>query len=106
MLFDTFIGLLAVDMSLVIFSIVFVSVYIAVHTRSCFLSSAAMLHILMSLPMAFCIYSYIFRIEVFYFLEFMSVYIILAIGADDVFVFMGLWGPGREGMRGEQLIVF
>ena len=106
MLFDTFIGLLAVDMSLVIFSIVFVSVYIAVHTRSCFLSSAAMLYILMSLPMAFCIYSYIFRIEVFYFLEFMSVYIILAIGADDVFVFMGLWGPGREGMRGEQLIVF
>jgi len=88
MLFDTFIGLLAVDMGLVVFSIMFVSIYMAVHTRSCFLSGAAMLHILMSLPMAFCIYSYIFRIEVFYFLEFMSVYIILAIGADDVFVFM------------------
>merc|ERR1719265_2837124 len=38
--------------------------------------------------MAFCIYSYIFQIKVFYILNFMSVYIILAIGADDVFVFM------------------
>ena len=40
-----------------------------------------MLHIIMSFPFAFCIYRYVFGIVPVYTLSFLSIYVILAIGA-------------------------
>ena len=71
-------------MLLAVASLAFVVVYMAVHTGSCCLSICGMLHILMSFPLAFIVYTFFFNIESFYVLSFMSVFVILAIGADDV----------------------
>ena len=75
---------LITDMCLAIGSLFFVMIYMAIHTRSCFLSVFGMFHILMSFPLAYCIYNFVLGIESFYTLSAMSVYVILAIGADDV----------------------
>ena len=40
----------------------------------------------MSFPLAFMFYRYVFGIMPFYILSFLAIYVILAIGADDVFV--------------------
>merc|ERR1711871_1249242 len=56
--------------------------------RSFFLASMGMIHILASFPFAFAIYTYVFQIKSFWTLGTMSLFVILAIGADDVFVFI------------------
>ena len=78
------INTLIMDMCLAIGSLLFVVIYMGIHTRSCFLSIFGMFHILMSFPLAYILYAFVLRIESFYTLSFMSVYVILAIGADDV----------------------
>ena len=40
-------------------------------------------HIIMSFPFAFCIYRYVFGIIPVYALSFLSIYVILAIGAPN-----------------------
>ena len=61
------------------------------HSGSSFIAAAGMLHIMMSFPLAFCLYRFVFGITPVYVLSFLSIYIILAIGADDVFVFIDAW---------------
>lgn len=88
---DVTLDLLIHDILLVIGSVAFVFIYMWFHTQSCCLSFFGLLHIFASLPIAFLIYTYLFQIEPFYTLTFLSVYIILAIGADDVFVMVDAW---------------
>ena len=61
------------------------------HTRSLCLTLMGLIHIFASFPLAFLFYYYVFGIEPFYTLNFLSVYVILAIGADDVFVMVDAW---------------
>ena len=56
------------------------------HTRSCILSVLGMFHILLSIPMALWINLVILGVDVINFLQFLSIFIILGIGADDVFI--------------------
>lgn len=72
-------------------SVAFVYIYLWVHSGSAFLAMCGMLHIMMSFPLAFFLYRYLFGIMPFYILSFLAIYVILAIGADDVFVFMDAW---------------
>eukprot|EP01051_Picozoa_sp_SAG22_P023994 SAG22_NODE_6446_length_854_cov_1.358940_1_plen_220_part_10 len=69
----------------------FVFIYLWVHSGSAFLAMCGMAHILMSFPLAFLLYRHLFGIMPFYILSFLAIYIILAIGADDIFVFMDAW---------------
>ena len=90
-------------------------IYLWIHSGSAFLAMCGMLHIMMSFPLAFFLYRYLFGIMPFYILSFLAIYIILAIGADgdislastsahspliclrclsprlDIFVFMDAW---------------
>lgn len=62
-----------------------------IHTQSICLTLLGLIHIFASFPIAFFIYYFIFQIEPFYTLNFLSVYVILAIGADDIFVMVDAW---------------
>lgn len=60
----------------------------------------------MSFPISFFLYSNLFGVPEFYFLNFLGIYVILAIGADDIFVFVDAWKQSRaSAVRKEPLSV-
>jgi len=97
-LWDDFFGLtgrfgdvLFQDLLYAIASMVFVFVYIWVNVGSVVIAIAGITEILLSLPMALTFWRVIMQQERVDFLFFLSVYLILCIGADDIFVFMDSW---------------
>jgi predicted RND superfamily exporter protein len=65
--------------------------YMIIHTRSLFLAIVSLLNILMSIPIALCIYTYIFRVTYFSSIHVAVIIIIIGIGSDDIFVFHDCW---------------
>jgi len=85
---DEFTAILGRDMLFAIISLLLVYGYLTYQTGSLFLSSVGMAEILLSLPMAFFFYRKVFQFTYFDGLNALGLFIILAIGADDIFVFM------------------
>mmetsp|Transcript_8260 Transcript_8260/g.36931 ORF Transcript_8260/g.36931 Transcript_8260/m.36931 type:complete len:908 (-) Transcript_8260:526-3249(-) len=75
------------DFVWVLGSIAFVLVYMCYHTTSIYLGVMGMLQIILAFPLTFCIYRLIFRVSFFTNLHLLAIFLILGIGADDVFVF-------------------
>ena len=69
-------------------SFVFVFFYLRIMLGSWFLTAVGMFEIFMSLPLAWLSFSYIFQIKYFSALNVLCIFIVMAIGADDIFVFM------------------
>ena len=69
-------------------SIAFVVVYLCVHTTSPFLGLTGMLQILLSLPLALFFYRLVLQVSFFQTLHSLAIFIILGIGADNIFVFV------------------
>ena len=88
LIFDKFISIMLKDALLALFSVVFVFLFLILQTGSVFLAFAGMIEIIMSLPLAFGFYSYIFQFDYLAGFCSMCIYIVLAIGVDDIFVFM------------------
>mmetsp|Transcript_63841 Transcript_63841/g.149913 ORF Transcript_63841/g.149913 Transcript_63841/m.149913 type:complete len:1002 (-) Transcript_63841:88-3093(-) len=79
-------------MALPDFGLSFVSVILVfgvswAHMKSSFMAFFAMLMMILTLPIATLFYQGVFRIEYFEFLHILVVYLVLGIGADDVYVF-------------------
>ena len=72
-------------------SVVFVWFYISKHTGSLFVGSMAMLQITLSLPLSLFWYRCVFWIRYFSTMQMLVIFVILGIGADDVFVFSDAW---------------
>merc|ERR1711968_263184 len=72
-------------------SILFVSCYIMSHIGSAFLTAISMFQIIMSLPLAYFIYTHILNIPFFTELHVLAIFLCLGVGADDIFVFMDCW---------------
>ena len=83
------------DMIMTLCAIVFVFIWICVHTGSFFLSSMSMLQIVFSMPMAFLIYRFVFGINYFTQLHGTAIFLALGIGADDIFVFTDAWKQSK-----------
>ena len=83
------------DMIMTLCAIVFVFIWIRVHTGSFFLSSMSMLQIILSMPMAFLIYRFVFGINYFTQLHGCAIFLALGIGADDIFVFTDGWKQSK-----------
>jgi len=79
------------DLALSLSAMVFVFGYIWFHTASLWLASTAMAQILLSLPVAFFIYRVFFQISYFTQLHVLVIFLVLGVGADDVFVFVDGW---------------
>lgn len=77
------------------FSFIFVTGYVWFHTRSLFLTALGQVHVLLSFPTTWFIYRVVFGIEYMGFLNFISLFVILGIGADDIFVFVDAWKQSR-----------
>eukprot|EP00929_Paragymnodinium_shiwhaense_P123704 TRINITY_DN9785_c0_g2_i1.p1 TRINITY_DN9785_c0_g2~~TRINITY_DN9785_c0_g2_i1.p1 ORF type:complete len:1049 (-),score=175.62 TRINITY_DN9785_c0_g2_i1:382-3528(-) len=67
-------------------SIVFVFCYLYFYLDSCFMASVGMFQIIMSLPMAGLLYQGIFQVKYFSFIQILTVFLALGIGADNIFV--------------------
>jgi len=69
-------------------SVAFVLLYLGVHTTSPFLGLTGMFQILISLPTAIFIYRIVLGIDFFQALHALAIFVILGIGADNIFVFI------------------
>ena len=88
LIFDIFIQILLNDAIRAILSISLVVTYIWITTGSGFLAAVGMSEIVLSLPVAWCFVRVIFQVRYFAGLNMMCLFIVCAIGADDIFVFM------------------
>merc|ERR1719159_2325358 len=86
--FDEFIGILTNDMLLALLAVAFVFVCLSCHSGSVFLAIVGMMEILLSIPVAFVLYRVVFGFQYFAGLNAMTLFVVLAIGADDIFVLM------------------
>ena len=89
-------GLVVNDALLVLASIAMVWAYMWFHTKSLFLASFGIGHILLSFPFAYFFLQLILYPKAMGFLNFMSLFIILGIGADDVFILVDAWKQSEE----------
>jgi len=88
LIFDIIIQILLNDGMLANISISLVFNYIWFTTGSYFLALVGMLEILLSLPMAWFFLRSILQVKFFGPLNFCTIFIVCAVGADDIFVFM------------------
>lgn len=79
------------DLLLTIASIAFVFFWMAYQMKSIFLASLAMFQIVISIPVSIVVYKNVFQIPYFSFLHILVVFLVLGIGADDIFVFYDGW---------------
>ena len=68
-------------------SILAVWVYMAAHTGSAFVATLGMFEILASFPVSIFLYRVFFRVSYLGNIQILSVFVVLGVGADDVFVF-------------------
>ena len=88
--------ILATDAVFVVLAIVVVLAYMTFHFQSFFLSSLAMLHILISFTMAYFVFRVILQEEYMAFLNFLSIYVILGIGCDDAAILLDSWKQSKH----------
>lgn len=79
------------DFALAILSFTFVLIYVSFHLKSIFLAVVSMLAIAFSYPLSIFFTKFIFQISYFQTLNFVAVFVILGISADNVFVFTDAW---------------
>eukprot|EP01082_Thalassiosira_pseudonana_P011165 g10693.t1 g10693 contig4:2350344-2354045(-) len=85
---DVILSIVTQDSMLAIFSFVFVFIWIRVNTQSWFLAFVGLFEIFFSIPVAWFIFTVVFQIKYFATLNSLAIFIVAAIGADDIFIFM------------------
>lgn len=79
------------DMAICLLCGIFIWIYMVVHVKSIFIATMSMINIFMSIPISIIIYNYVFGIKYFALLHLLVIIIVLAVGADDIFVFNDMW---------------
>ena len=88
LIFDLILQILLVDGVKALASFTAVFFYLRYMLGSWFLATVGMTEIFFSLPLSWLTYSYVFQIKSFAALNTLCIFIVIAIGADDIFVFM------------------
>jgi len=83
------------DMILAMGSGVITSVAILLHTKSPWITLVGLFQIILSFPTSYFLYTFVFGLSFFPFLNFIGVFVVFALGADDVFVAMDKWKNAR-----------
>ena len=78
-------------MQYIVFSVTVVLVYMSIHLQSILLAIMGLFQILFSFPLAYALYHYVFNIPYLDTLSMLIVFVLLGVGADDVFVFTDAW---------------
>ena len=79
------------DLSFLGGSVLFVFIFLCLHLGSFFLASTGIVMILCSLYVGLFIYWYIFQIKYYSSMHVLTFFLVLGIGADDIFVFVDGW---------------
>ncbi|CAK9002145.1 unnamed protein product [Durusdinium trenchii] len=75
------------DFLLSFISVILVFGIVYLHTKSSIIAASSMFMMIMTLPVAALVYQGVLRVQYFEFLHILVVYLVLGIGADDIFVF-------------------
>lgn len=86
-----FAKLLRNDSIWILLSIALVGVFILIHTGAPFLTCFGMLHVILSFPFSYFFLQLFFDIGAMGVLNFLGIFIILGIGADDIFILLDAW---------------
>ena len=78
-------------MAFAVFSGLFVFCFIWYHLESFFMAMLSIFMILLSFPVSYLIYTGIFQITMNTTLNQLTIFIVLGIAADDIFVFCDAW---------------
>jgi hypothetical protein len=79
-----------------VLSIFLVWAFIVGHTQSVMLASFGMLHVILSFPFAYFFLQLFLDVGALGILNFFSLFIILGIGADDIFIYVDAWGQSAH----------
>eukprot|EP00038_Savillea_parva_P006417 m.163683 g.163683 ORF g.163683 m.163683 type:complete len:1050 (+) comp12325_c0_seq1:204-3353(+) len=79
------------DIIWVFLAIALVGVFVLINTGAPLLTAFGMLHIILSFPFSYFFLQLFFQIGSLGFLNFLTVFIILGIGADDIFILLDAW---------------
>lgn len=79
------------DLQYFLYSFIFVFAYVSFHFKSLFLGLCGLIVMLISFPLAFFIYKYVYLIDYFVPLQYSSVFLVIGIGTDDIYVFHDNW---------------
>lgn len=88
---NEFVRLLESDLFFAIFSIIFVVFWLRMHTGSTVTALGGIFMIVMSLPFTILIYKKVFNIPFYSELHSLVLFIVLGVGADDIFVLNDSW---------------
>lgn len=72
-------------------AMIVVVVWMTIHLQSIFLSCLGVVGIMLSFPFAYFFYDYVLQNGYFDFISAMIIFVLLGVGADDVFVFTGMY---------------
>ena len=89
------------DLGWTFLSFVGVGCYVAYHTGSIIISSVSMAMTVFSIFVAFFFFRVVFQITFFQFINFLIIFVVLGIGADDVFVFMDAFHQSIDELRAQ-----
>jgi len=85
---DVILNIVTKDGMLAIFSFAFVFFWIRLNTSSWFLAFVGFFEIFFSIPVAWFLFTVVFQIKYFSTLNTLALFIVAAIGADDIFIFI------------------
>lgn len=87
---------LNLDSYLVFFSLSFVYLWLFVHTQSFFIASVGISQIFLSIPAAILPYALFLQVKYLGLMQFLTVFVVLGVGADDVFVLVDSWKQSKS----------
>lgn len=83
------------DLAFAVFSVIFVWIWIRVHVGSTVVATISMAQIVFSMPLSLFVYRVFLQITYFSPMQILAIFVILGIGADDVFVYSDAWHQSR-----------
>jgi hypothetical protein len=83
------------DISFTVFALVFVFMWLRVHTGNTFVSAMGMYMIIMALPFGIFMYKVLYQVPYFASVHILVIFIVLGVGADDVLVLVDSWEKTR-----------
>jgi hypothetical protein len=92
---DVILQIVVQDAALALFSFLFVFIWLRINTGSWFLASVGFFEIFFSIPVSWFIFTVVFQIKYFATLNSLAIFIVAAIGADDIFIFMDAYKQSK-----------
>lgn len=95
--YDLFSEYIYSDMKLFVLAALLIVAIMIAYLKSVALMVAAVLNVVSSFVLAYFLYSVVFRITFFPFLNVLALLVLIAVGADDVFIFCDTWEQVHRG---------